>query len=172
MARLTRFPSIAEAPADSRPILENLPWLSLLPDFYMSVAGSAAALRCVIDVGSALAKSELDTLMLERIGVAITAANGSNYCEAAYRKGAAGLGLDAAEIEANGQGRSNDKKADVALTFARRLTSGHGTITDEDVAGLRKAGYTDREIIEIVAQVGVVTLSSYLCNLFDNPPEP
>jgi len=46
------------------------------------------------------------------------------------------------------------------LVFARKIVQDRGVVTDEDVEQLRRAGYTDGEIGEIVANVAL--------NLFTN----
>ena len=57
-------------------------------------------------------------------------------------------------------GTAQDEKANAALVFARRIVDDRGHVSDDDVDEVRRAGYTDGEIAEIVANVALATFTN------------
>jgi alkylhydroperoxidase family enzyme len=79
------------------------------------------------------------------------------------------LGLNLAkispeEIALNRKGASGDAKADAAVRFAAKVAQTRGKVGAEDLAAVRKAGYSDAQIIDVIATVG----ENFLTNLFNN----
>jgi uncharacterized peroxidase-related enzyme len=149
------IPTLEQAPAGSQSMLAELGnQLGTVPNLYRIVATSPSALEAVLDFHDALSKGALDTLTAERIALAVAEANTCDYCLSAQiyrvRKGAM---LDDAEITANRNGASNDIKADAAVRFAAKLTRQRGQIGDADVLAVQRAGYSNAEIVEIIAHV-------------------
>src|SRR5262245_7188245 len=54
-----------------------------------------------------------------------------------------------------------DHKGTEALSFARKLVDQRGRVTDADVDHVRRAGYSDGEINEIVANVALSIFTNY-----------
>lgn len=151
------IPAVAEAPDASKPLLAEADRrLGMVPNLYRIVSTSPAALEALVNFYAALEKGELDRLTRERIALAVAEATGCEYCLSAqtFRVRQDEM-LDDAEITANRSGASNDIKADAAVRFAAKLARGRGSITDADVTAVRDAGYSDAEIVEIIAHVSV-----------------
>ena len=70
------------------------------------------------------------------------------------------------------QARSGELNALAALT--RQITESRGQLTDAQIAAAHEAGFTDAKIVEVVAQVTLLTLTNYLNNIaasdIDFPP--
>jgi len=156
------IPAVKEAPAASRSLLaEADKRLGMVSNLYRIVSTSPAALEALVNFYAALEKGDLDPLIRERIALAVAEANGCDYCLSAqiYRV-RQGRMLDDAEITANRSGASNDIRADAAVRFAAKLARSRGHVEDRDVVAVRDAGYSDAELVEIIAHVAV--------NLFTN----
>jgi AhpD family alkylhydroperoxidase len=96
----------------------------------------------------------------ERIALAIADINNCNYCLAAHSYLAKNLAkLDDAEIAANRNGSSNDRKADAAVRFAVKVATERGHVSDADLEAVRAAGFGDAEVVEIVLHVALNTLT-------------
>ena len=54
-----------------------------------------------------------------------------------------------------------DPKADTMLRFTRAVVLQRGEISDEDFQALGKAGFTDAQIVEIVANIALNIFSNY-----------
>lgn len=151
MSRLT-IPDRDDVPEASKPILDAVhKQLGTVPNMFRLIAQSPAALQGYTANNGALAKA-LDVKTRERIALAVAEVNGCEYCLSAHSY----LGLNLAkitpeEIALNRRGRSGDARADIAVGFAAKAVRERGNVTDGDIAELREAGYTDGQIVEIVA---------------------
>jgi len=164
MARLN-IPTIDQAPTKSQPILENyVKVLGLVPNFFALISQSPDALKAIADMHGALGKS-LGHKTRERIHVMTAEVNGCNYCLSAHTfLGGKLQGLTAEDMELNRTGHSTDPQADAALQFAYKIAKSRGHIEDADVEGVRAAGFTDAQIVDIVAE----TAFSFITNIFNN----
>ncbi|MFA5956316.1 carboxymuconolactone decarboxylase family protein [Hyphomicrobium sp.] len=156
MSRI-RIPSVENVPAASRVLLAKADErLGTVPNLYRIVANSPAALEALVAFYGALEKGDLDPLTRERIALAVAEVNGSDYCLSAqtYRVRERHL-LDDIEITANRNGASNDIRANAAVRFAVKLARGRGKVSDADFAAVKDTGYSDAEIVEIIAHVAV-----------------
>jgi uncharacterized peroxidase-related enzyme len=110
----------------------------------------------------ALAKT-LDLKTRERIALAVAQINGCDYCLSAH----AYLGLNLAKIDAdeialNRNGRSSDAKANAAVVCAAKVTRSRGTVSDADIQAVRAPGFTDAQIVEIVAVVSENVFTNFI----------
>jgi uncharacterized peroxidase-related enzyme len=164
MSRIHTLPSIEAAPAASQPLLENArKQLGSLPNLFRVLANSPAALEGYFGLKSALSKGRLSAQTRERIALAVAEANGCGYCLSAHSYLARNLAkLDDAEITANRNGASNDLKADAVVKFAVSVVENRGHVSQAAVETVRKAGFEDGEIVEIVVHVALNTLTNYV----------
>ncbi|MCA8908096.1 MAG: peroxidase-related enzyme [Rhodospirillaceae bacterium] len=153
MARIT-IPTRDDAPAASQPVLDAVhKQLGVVPNMFRLIASSPAALQGFAANNAALAKT-LDVKTRERIALAVAQVNGCGYCLSAHTY----LGLNLAklspdEVALNRSGASADAKANAAVRFAAKVVRERGQVTDADLRAVRAAGYSDGEIVEIVAVV-------------------
>ncbi|WP_026607237.1 carboxymuconolactone decarboxylase family protein [Methylocapsa acidiphila] len=168
MARIAIPDSVDAAPIAARPLLNAVKsQLGLVPNMFRLIATSPESLQGYLGLNGALAKGKLDAATRERIALAVANVNGCAYCNSAHGYLAAHLAkLDAAEIAANRDGRSNDPKADAAVRFASKVTTERGAVAEADLQAVRSAGYSDAEIIEIVVHVALNGLTNYVNNVF------
>ena len=66
------------------------------------------------------------------------------------------------EIERAQQFESEDEQRAAALRFAREVVETRGHPSDESLEEVRNAGYTDEQIVEMVATVALATFSNYM----------
>lgn len=163
MSRLT-IPARDDVPEASKPILDAVhKQLGVVPNMFRLVASSPAALQGFAANNGALAKT-LDVKTRERIALAIAEVNGCDYCLSAHSYLALNLAkLTPAEIALNRKGASGDTKADAAVQFATKVVRERGHVTDADIKAVRDAGFSDSQIVEIVA----VTAENIFTNLLN-----
>jgi uncharacterized peroxidase-related enzyme len=164
MSRINTPPSIDEAPAASRPKLEQVrKMLGTVPNLFRMVANSPAALDGYLGMLGALAGGELPAPTRERIALAVAEANGCDYCLSAHTwLGKNVAKLDEAEMAANRRGASHDAHADAAVRFARQVMERRGHVGDSELQAIRDAGYSEAEVIEIVQHVALNTWTNYV----------
>jgi uncharacterized peroxidase-related enzyme len=162
MSRLA-IPTRDDAPEASQPILDQVQQqLGIVPNLFRLIAHSPAALAGFTCYSGALSKT-LDLKTRERIALAVAQVNGCDYCLSAHTY----LGLNLAKISAeeialNRKGASGDPKADAAVHFSAKVVRERGHVTDADVSAVRLAGFTDSQIVEIIAVVAENCFTNFL----------
>lgn len=165
MSRIA-IPTREAAPAASQPLLDAVnKQLGVVPNLHRLLALSPAALQGYLSLNGALTKA-LDVKTRERIALAVAETNGCDYCLSAHSY----LGLNlakiaAAEIALNRKGTSSDAKADAALRFAVIVAKTRGKVAETDIAAVRRAGFSDAQVIEIIALVAENVLTNFLNNV-------
>ena len=97
----------------------------------------------------------------EQIAITVAEVSGCDYGLAAHSAVGKVVGLSDQDILDSRQGTSPDRRVDAALQFARTVLHQRGRVGDREVARLRRAGYGDGEIAEIVANVALNLFSNY-----------
>jgi len=162
MSRIS-IPSFDSAPEASKATLDAVhKQLGTVPNLFRLIAVSPAALTAYTSYQSALSRT-LDVKTRERIALAVAQVNGCDYCLSAHTY----LGLNLAKISAeeialNRKGASTDVKAHAAVSFATKVARKRGHVSDADIAAVRVAGFTDAQIVEIVALVAENSFTNYL----------
>lgn len=165
MSRLA-IPTREDAPLKSQPLLDAVEkQLGVVPNLFRLVGSSTAALEGYLGLNSALGCT-LDSKTRERIALAVAEANGCDYCLSAHTYLGINLAkIDDAEILLNRAGHSGDAKADAALVFARTVLDTRGRVSDADLAAVCLAGFSEPQVIEIVASVALNVLTNYVNNV-------
>jgi uncharacterized peroxidase-related enzyme len=158
------IPAPDQVPAGSLPLLDAVKkQLGIVPNLMQVVGNSPAALGGYLALNGALASGALGAKTGERIALAIAEINTCGYCLAAHTYlGRHVARLDDAEIAANRAGASNDPKADAAVRFAVSVALDRGHVSDAAVRAVKGAGYSNAEVMEIVAHVALNTLTNYV----------
>jgi AhpD family alkylhydroperoxidase len=91
----------------------------------------------------------------------VAGASGCDYCASAHTALGKGAGVAVDELRRNLRGRSNDGATQAALTFASKVVEQRGRVSDRDVEELRTANFSEGEIVEIVAHIGVNLFTNY-----------
>lgn len=151
MSRLT-IPARDDVLEASKPILDAVQkQLGAVPNLYRLIATSSATLQGFASNSGALAKT-LDVKTCERIALAVAQVNGCDYCLSAHTYLALSLAkISAEEIALNRKGESADAKANAAVRFAAKVVRENGQVSDGDINAVRAAGFSDGEIVEIIA---------------------
>jgi uncharacterized peroxidase-related enzyme len=169
MSRIPTQATIEDVPEASRPILENIQkQIGSVPNIFRLVSNSPAALAGLTSLQGALGKGKLAPATRERIALTMAEANGCDYCLSAHTfTGTKFAQLDESEIASNRRGTSNDPRAAGAVEFARALTIARGSVAPGEIARVRAAGYSDAEIVEIIAHVAPNTFTNYVNEALD-----
>jgi uncharacterized peroxidase-related enzyme len=163
MSRIST-PTVDQAPAAAQPLLASVQkQLGTVPNMFRLIANSPATLEAYLGFSGALSKGKLAPATRERIALAVAEVNGCNYCLSAHTYIGLNLAeLDEAEITANRSGASNDVIADAAVRFAAKVATQRGHVDDAEIAALRRAGYSDGEILEIIGHVALNVFTNYV----------
>jgi uncharacterized peroxidase-related enzyme len=164
MSRLVTPSTIEAAPEQARPLLTAVnKQLGVVPNMFRLIANSPQTLEGFLGLFGALGKGALPAATRERIALAVAEANGCNYCLSAHTYlGRNVAKLDDAEITANRNGASNDPRADAAVRFAAKLVTLRGQVNEADLSAVKLAGYSDGQILEIIAHVSLNVFTNYV----------
>ena len=136
--------------------------LGVTPNLFRLIANSPAALTGFTGLKGALSKT-LDVRTHERIALAVAQVNGCDYCLSAHTYlGLNLVKLSAEEIALNRKGGSGDPKAHAAVQFAAKVAETRGHVSDADIAAVRAAGFTDAQLVEVVALVAENVFTNFL----------
>lgn len=164
MSRIAIPASIEDAPIASRPQLEAVrQMLGAAPNLFRLMAINPAVLEGHLGLFGALGKGALPLQTRQRIALAVAQFNGCDYCLSAHTYLGKNLAkLDDAEMTANRNGASNDPRAEAAVKFALAVAVARGRIAPQELEAVRKAGYDDAQVIEIVQHVALNVWTNYL----------
>jgi alkylhydroperoxidase family enzyme len=155
---MSRFPIHDEltAPEGSLPVLNGaLSAAGQLPNFLGVLAGSPAALRGYARFRAELRHGSLPLPTLERIALAVAAHYRSAPGIAIHNRTArqAGIGID--EVALAREWDSHDPKEAALLRYLKPLVQQPGTAPHHLLEEAREAGWTDEQLLEAVAVLGL-----------------
>jgi uncharacterized peroxidase-related enzyme len=164
MTRIATPSTIEEAREQAQPLLTAVnKQLGVVPNMFRLIANRPHTLEGFLGLLGALGKGALPAATRERIALAVAEANGCDYCLSAHTYlGRNGVKLDEAEITANRNGASNDLKADAAVRFAAKLVALRGHVSEADLSAVKLAGYSDGQVLEIIAHVALNIFTNYV----------
>lgn len=156
--------------ADRKALLEQIHGaFGATPNMFKAVANSPAALRSMWGAFGALGGGVIPAKLGEQIAVAVANRNACEYCLAAHTVLGRKAGASAEEMSAAQGGQSADLRTAAALRFALQLVEGHGQVSASDVQTVRSAGFSDEEIVEILAHVALNLFTNYVNVAFAVP---
>ena len=120
-----------------------------------------------------LGESGLTKLEREMIAVTVSSENHCFYCLVAHGSAVRELSNDpqlGERIAANFRSAELPKKQEELLNFTKKLTKDPSEIVENDRQKLRDVGYTDRDIWDISAIVGLFNMTNRLASATEMEP--
>lgn len=149
--------------------------LGFIPNVLVAYAHDMAKLEAFAGMYNdlMLAPSGLSKLEREMIAVAVSSENKCYYCLTAHGAAVRQLSGKPAMGEAlvmNYRAGNFDKRQRAMLDFAVKLTVKPHAMEEEDREGLRKAGFTDKDIWDIAAVAAFYNMSNRMAAAVDMRP--
>jgi uncharacterized peroxidase-related enzyme len=147
--------------------------MGTVPNLIATMANSPAVARAYLGFAQALAGCAdcLPLRLREQIALVVGEANACGYCVAAHTARGRRAGLTEQETKEARRASSHDGKEQAALVFARKVVQDRGVVADDDVEQLRRAGYTDGQVGEIVANVALNIFTNYFNHVAGTEPD-
>lgn len=162
---MQRIQAVTHPEGKAKTLLANVRQaMGTTPKIFTTFANAPAALEAYLNFNAALSGDTLDPKLREQLAVTVACFNGCDYCALAHTFLGSKPRVNQAELQANIAGHSSDCKTQVAFSFARALMDTRGGISDEETQAVREAGYSDGEIIEILAHVALNTFTKVTGN--------
>jgi uncharacterized peroxidase-related enzyme len=140
-----------------------------VPNTFAAIgAHGPAALKAILQADSVLAASTLSRRDQETIKLIVSGVAGCDYCVAAHSLlgKIAGLKPDVLKQIRDGDA-TGDAKRDALIRFVRNLAQSSGTISDEEFAAIKAAGYTDAELVDISLAFAVTVFTNVFNRIND-----
>ena len=131
-------------------------------NFFKQMSVSPASFKGYMDLSETLQGGSLDRKLQESIAVAVSDFNGCTYCLSVHSGLAEQEGLSEDEREQAQQFESEDPRRAAALHFVREVVESRGHPSAEVLYEVKEAGYTDEQIMEMISNVALNTLSNYM----------
>ena len=121
-----------------------------VPNMFTMLASNPTVLDFVMTLQTHMSRV-LDAKTRHTIALAVSEANGCDYCLAMHTYVSSELGgMSSDDIELARAGSSVDPKRAAVARFAQQVVESRGQVSDADLAAVRGAGYTDPQILAIV----------------------
>ncbi len=133
-----------------------------VPNTFLTMANSPAVLGGYLGLAQTLENGDLPFAVREGVSLVVSNLNGCSYCLSAFTAIGKGAGIDEHELKACRVADSADPKIAAALAVAKDAIKERGAVSDEVLAQARAQGYTDAQILEIVANVALYTFINYV----------
>jgi uncharacterized peroxidase-related enzyme len=140
-----------------------------VPNTFVAIGAlQPAALNAMLDADAVLAAGSLSKEDIETVKLIVSVATGCDYCVAAHSllSKLAGLSADAIQGIRAGQ-PTGDAKRDALASFVRTLATTSGTISDQQFAAIKAAGYSDQQLVEISLAFAVIIFTNVFNRIND-----
>ncbi len=138
-----------------------------VPNIFRTFAHSPAVGDFYANGSAALGKSTLSAALREQLALTVAGANACDYCASAHTAIGKKLGVADAELPQNLMGKSADQKTQAALTFAKKVVDSKAQLNDADVKAVKDAGFTDAEVLEMIAVIAFNIFTNYFNHIVD-----
>lgn len=162
----------SQAPELSKPLLEAVKSkYSFVPNLFGALAESPAALKAYIDLGNELEHSSLSGAEQQVVLIATSVENGCEYCVAAHSLVAKHMvKVDAAVVDAlRNKSKIPDSRLQTLAEFTRAVVDHRGEVSGKQLESFLAAGFTKKQVLEVILGVAMKTLSNYANNVMNTP---
>jgi len=142
--------------------------IDIVPNILSTIGQSSVALEGYLSFSNVLNNGELSPQLREQIALCTAGVNQCDYCASAHSLMARNAGLTEQEVVSNLACKSNDRQCQSALTFVSRILTERGNLKEEDLMDIRDAGFSEAEIVEIVANTVMNVFTNYFNHIAKN----
>jgi len=161
MERLEPIDPAAAEDSTSRLLSDVADELGMVPNVLLTMAHSPDVLEGYVAFRRKVRAGVLGDDLRERIALAVSASNGCKYGLAQHAAMGLAAGLSDEDIADSRRASSPDRRVEAVLQFAQRVARGAVDPAETGVARLRRAGFDDRAVAEILATVALTMVENY-----------
>lgn len=140
-----------------------------VPNMFKAIGNSTAALESMWTSFAALGKGNLSTALGEQIAVLVANENKCEYCLSAHTVLGKNAGVSEEAMADAQVGKSSDVKTQTALEFAAKIINNRAQVTKDDIDLVKKAGFSESDVAEILAHVALNVFTNYTNVAFEVP---
>lgn len=170
---MSSFPVHTEttAPEGARKTLAGVRQaLGFVPNLMGVLAEAPGALEGYLTLSRLFESSSLAPVERNVVLLAVSFENGCDYCMAAHSGLAKMQGVPEAVVLSLREGKPiADAKLEALRTFTTLITQKRASISEGEVEAFLAAGFTQRQVLEVILGVTQKTLSNYVNHLAHTP---
>jgi len=166
--------SIENATEETTDTLQNVADKNgFVPNLIGTFARTPAALNGYVGMQNAFEMSSLSAAEKHAVLLAVSVANGSEYCVPAHSSLAAREGIDQTLVTRLRAGQlPDDARLAALVNFTLRIVRNRGRIDQKDVDHFLRAGFAEVHIMDVILGVSMKTMSNYTNHIFDIDVDP
>jgi uncharacterized peroxidase-related enzyme len=133
-----------------------------VPNLFVAVGALAPqVLKSVLNAEGVLGAGTLSRQDVETIKLAVSEQTGCDYCVAAHTVIGKMTGLSGEALRQIRAGEpTGDARRDALARFVRQLQTTSGTISAEQFAAIKAAGYSDAQLVEITLAIALTVFTN------------
>ncbi|TYO91365.1 carboxymuconolactone decarboxylase family protein [Oceanicella actignis] len=159
------------APEESKPLLaRSKAAFGSIPGLHAVMAEAPGLLEGYQKLHELFLNSSFDKDELTVVWQTVNVENQCHYCVPAHTLIAKGMGVDDALVEAlrNGEALS-DPRLEALRQFTLKVVRQRGDLSDEDIQAFLDAGFTRRQILEVILGYAQKVMSNYTNRIARTP---
>lgn len=159
------------APADARPLLDKAESAyGFVPNLLGVMAESPALLEAYMTMNQIFEKTDFSATERQLVLLAVSEDNECGYCTSAHSAIAAMQNVPEKVSKAVVEGRSlDDPRLEALRKFTKKVVASRGNPSEDDIKTLLEAGYDKRHVFDVLAGVGMKTMSNYTNHIAQTP---
>ena len=159
------------APEDSKPLLDNsLKAFGMIPNLHAVMAESPEHLEAYQKLHELFQKTSLTPAQQTVVWLTINVEHECHYCVPAHTAIAHMQKINAGVIDALRSATPlEDDKLEALRRFTLQVVRQRGVVSEQDVQRFLEAGYTRRQVLDVILGVAQKVMSNYVNHLADTP---
>jgi AhpD family alkylhydroperoxidase len=170
---MTHFPVLtkADAPEGAGPVFERVQAAyGMVPNLFGVMSAAPGLMEGYLTLATLFRKSSLDSTEQQIVLMTASYENVCSYCMAGHSAGATRQGMPAEIISSLREGRAlANPKLETLRQFTISILRQRGQVGPEVTSSFLAAGYTPRNILEVILGLSAKVMSNYT-NYFSGTP--
>jgi uncharacterized peroxidase-related enzyme len=169
MSRIT-VPAIESATGTTADVYARIKAaVGSIPNLFVALGAlDPDALKAMLDAEEVLNNGTLSKQEIETIKLLVSELTGCDYCVAAHTMLGKKSGLSANTMwHIRAAQPTGDVRRDALVRFVQELQQTTGTLNVEEIAAIRKAGYTDAQLVEIALAIALTVFTNIFNRIND-----
>lgn len=173
MKRFTKH-TIESAPEGSKELLRSgEKQYGMLPNLFRYMAEAPTALEGYINLSNNFSKTSFSAAEQHLILLAISVVNKCDYCIAAHTRAAKVNEIPSSVLNAVRKHKHiEDKRLNILVNTTQKITETRGNINSDDLNEFYNAGFSPKNLLEIIVGVSLKTMSNYINHVTENIINP
>lgn len=163
--------TIETAPDDSKEALAHAKeTFSFIPNLEGIFAEAPALLQGSMTLWDLFETTSFTSVERQVIYLTANYENSCNYCMAAHSGLAKMIGMSEKNIEALRNGTPmQDPKLQALRQFTQKMVQDRGWVQDSEIEAFMAAGYSKRQILEVILGIAIKTMHNYTNHIAETP---